>query len=118
MSREAAAYRRQLRETQAERDTLREQLDSLQTAEVERLASSAGLAVAGDVWLHGASLDTLRAEDGAVDVEAVTGLVDAIVKDRPGLRAPQNGNIGIGLGSAARPPQPTPVGLSALLKGR
>jgi hypothetical protein len=49
LSREAASYRRRLRDTETERDQLREQLDRLQRAEVERLASAAGLQVAGDV---------------------------------------------------------------------
>lgn len=116
LSREAAAYRRQLRETQAERDQLREQIDALQREQVERLAAQSGLAVASDVWLHGATLDSLRAEDGSVDSETVSGVVEAIVKDRPGLKAPRNGDIGIGRGAAARPPQTPPVGLSQLLK--
>lgn len=116
LSREAASYRRQLRETQSERDGLRDRLDGLQRSEVERLASGAGLAVPGDVWLHNPSLDALRDEAGAIDAEAVSGLVDALVKDRPGLKAPVNGDIGIGRGAAARPRQPPAVGLSALLK--
>jgi hypothetical protein len=75
-----------LREAEAERDSLREQLDRVQRAEVERLAQAAGLAVAADVWSFGASLDTLRGEDGSVDAATVQGAVDAILKDRPGLR--------------------------------
>jgi hypothetical protein len=45
LSREAASYRRRLRDTEAERDQLRTQLDRLQSAEVERLAGDAGLQV-------------------------------------------------------------------------
>ena len=117
LSREAAGYRRRLRETEAERDQLRAQLDRLQTAEVERLASAAGLAVAGDVWMHGAALDTLRAEDGSIDHETVTGLVADILRDRPGLRRGGTGDIGIGRGAAAAGTTTAPkVGLSALLK--
>jgi hypothetical protein len=115
LSREAANYRRRLRETQAERDSLRIQLDQLQRAEVERLATAAGLAVASDVWMHGAALDTLRAEDGSIDRETVTGLVADIIKDRPGLRARPVGDIGIGRGAAAAGTTTGPkVGLSAL----
>ena len=116
LSREAARYRTQLREVQAERDRLREQLDQHQTVEVERLAERAGLAVAGDVWTFGATLDTLRDDTGSIDRETVEGVVADIVKSRPGLRAPVNGDIGIGRGAAARPPKPPAVGLSSLLK--
>ena len=116
LSREAATYRRRLRETETERDALREQLDRLQTAEVERLAEGAGLAVAGDVWLHGASLQTLRNDAGDIDPETVTGVVEAIVKDRPGLKAPLNGSFGGGLGAAAAGVRTPKVGLSQLLK--
>jgi hypothetical protein len=51
LSREAASYRRRLREAEAERDQLRAQLDALQSAEVERLAQAAGLSAPSDVWL-------------------------------------------------------------------
>ena len=114
LSREAANYRRRLRDTEAERDSLREQLDRVQTAEVERLAAQHGLAVARDVWQFGATLETLRGEDGGIDGEVVAGLVADIVKDRPGLQAPLVGDLGIGRGGTAwtRPH----VGLSQLLK--
>lgn len=117
LSREAAGYRRRLRETETERDQLREQLDRVQRAEVERLASAAGLAVASDVWQFGATLQTLRGEDGSIDSETVSGLVADIVKDRPGLQARPVGDIGIGRGAtAAGTRQPEKVGLSQLLK--
>jgi hypothetical protein len=117
LSREAAGYRRRLRETETERDQLRAQLDRHQTVEVERLAGNAGLQVPSDVWQFGASLDTLRGEDGGIDHEAVSGLVGEIVKDRPGLQARPVGDLGIGKGSAAAGTTTTPdVGLSALLK--
>jgi hypothetical protein len=117
LSREAASYRRRLRETETERDELRAQLDRVQTAEAERLASAAGLAAPSDLWQFGASLETLRGDDGAIDAEAVNGLVDEIVANRPGLRASPVGDLGIGRGGAAiglRTEQG--VGLSALLK--
>ena len=43
------------------------QLDALQRAEVERLAGQHGLAVASDVSGFGASLDTLRTDEGHID---------------------------------------------------
>ena len=113
LSREAASYRRRLRETETERDGLRARVDNLQRAEVERLASAAGLAVASDVWQFGATLDTLRGESGEVDAETVKGLVGEIVRDRPGLRQP-HGDVGIGRGGAANGNRPPKIGLSAL----
>jgi hypothetical protein len=117
LSREAASYRRRLRDTEAERDDLRGRLEGYERAEVERIAGDAGLQVAADVWTFGATLDTLRGEDGAIDPEAVGGLVGEIVKDRPGLQARPVGDLGIGRGAAAAGTTRTPeVGLSALLK--
>jgi hypothetical protein len=117
LSREAAGYRRRLRETETERDQLRTRLESYERAEVERLAGDAGLQVPGDVWQFGATLDTLRGEDGGIDADNVTGLVAEIVKDRPGLQARPVGDLGIGRGAAAAGTTRAPeVGLSALLK--
>jgi hypothetical protein len=65
------SYRKRLRATEAERDQLREQLDRLQTAEAERLAGASGLAAPSDLWQFGATLDTLRGEDGALDQATV-----------------------------------------------
>jgi hypothetical protein len=117
LSREAASYRRRLRDAESERDGLRERLERYERAEVERFASDAGLQVASDVWQFGAQLDALRTEDGAIDHEAVSGLVGEIVKDRPGLQARPEGDLGIGRGAAAAGTRIEPkVGLSALLK--
>jgi hypothetical protein len=116
MSREAANYRRRLRETEAERDQLRERLERYERAEVERLASAAGLQVAGDVWQFGATLDTLRGETGDIDPDTVTGVVGAILKDRPGLQARPAGDLGIGRGGTALGMRGPKVGLSQLLK--
>jgi hypothetical protein len=117
LSREAASYRRRLRETESERDGLRERLEGYERADVERVAGDAGLQVASDVWTFGATLDTLRDEDGAIDHDAVHDLVKEIVKDRAGLQATPVGDIGIGKGAAAAGTARAPeVGLSALLK--
>jgi hypothetical protein len=117
LSREAAGYRRRLRETETERDQLRTRLEGYERAEVERLAGDAGLQVPADVWTFGATLDTLRGEDGGIDTEAVSGLVGEIVKDRPGLQPRPVGDLGIGRGAAAAGTTRAPeVGLSALLK--
>lgn len=69
-AREAAKYRRQLRETQAERDQLREQIDAMRRAEVERLAGAVLRKPAG-LWASGVQVTDLLAEDGMVDRDKV-----------------------------------------------
>ena len=66
LRREAAHYSRRLRETEEERDQLRERWTALQRAEVERLAYAAGMVVAGDLWTHGTTLDKLRNDPGTL----------------------------------------------------
>lgn len=76
---EAASRRRALRATEAERDALRERVDLLDRAEVERIVSPS-LADASDLW-GAVELDAVRGEDGAVDEakvsEALAGLLEA-----------------------------------------
>jgi hypothetical protein len=118
-SREAARYRTRLREVEAERDKLQATLDSIQTTEVERIAQGAGLAVAADVWSFGAELSAMRAQDGTIDAKTVTGTVEAILKDRPGLKGQPVGDLGAGRGAAAAGTQrQEPIGLSKLFEGR
>ena len=64
--REAAKYRRQLRDTEAERDRLLSQVEGYHRAEFERLASSR-LIDGSDVWAGGLQLDDVLADDGSVD---------------------------------------------------
>ena len=72
--------------------------------------------MASDVWSFGATVETLRSEDGSIDQETVEGVVADIIKDRPGLQATKAGDVGIGKGAGARPPRQPALGLSALLK--
>jgi hypothetical protein len=119
LSREAASYRRRLRETETERDALRAQVDAMQTAEVERLAAAGGLAQPADVWAFGAELASLRSDDGSIDSKTVEGLVADILKSRPGLKQPVVGDLGAGRGAGATDTRHQPkVGLSDLLKPR
>src|SRR4051794_9932789 len=66
-SREAAKYRKRLREAEGERDHLSTQLDAMRGREAERLAGEAGLADPADLWRDGLDLDVLLGEDGTVD---------------------------------------------------
>ena len=69
LRRENANRRGALREVEAERDALRDQVAALQRAEVERLAAER-LADPSDLWRHdGVELDALLGEDGGLDAE-------------------------------------------------
>lgn len=86
-SREAAKYRRRLRETEAERDKAVERAAALERAEVERsVTGEGGLANADDFWLAGVSLDDLRNEDGGLDSEKVEQARDRVLGEHPNWR--------------------------------
>ncbi len=82
--REAARYRTQLRQVEAERDQLAERMTSYQRTEVERAAADK-LAKPSDIWLEGDDVDGLLDEDGNVDHTKVTERVDQVLDGRPGL---------------------------------
>lgn len=90
---EAARYRRQLRETEAERDTLRERVEAMQRAEVERLAGH--LSQPSAIWAAGVELADVLDEDGNVDPGKVTPAVTAAAES-------------LGLARASRTPRPDP----------
>lgn len=119
--REAAKYRRQLREVEGERDTLAGQLDALRRAEAERIAAQGVEVVArvtagpmagrpmrsytvpgikpAALWASGAQLGDLLADDGTVDPEKVAEAVKT-ARDVLGLATPSTptafaaGNVG------------------------
>lgn len=72
--REAAKYRRRLRDTEGERDGLREQLDGMRRAEVERIAG-AKINKPAALWAGGVQLADLLDDQGNIDA----GKVDAAV---------------------------------------
>lgn len=81
--REAARYRRQLRETETVRDALAARLATLQTAEVERLATGPdGLAMGADLWPATALADLLD-DGGNVDASKVAAAVAARLVTHP-----------------------------------
>jgi hypothetical protein len=87
--REAAKYRRRLREAETERDRLSERIESLQRAEVERLATAAGLRPAA-LWASGPELADLVADDGTVDASKVSAAIGA-AREQLGIPAPPVG---------------------------
>lgn len=90
-NREAAKYRRQLREAEAERDQLRSQVETMQTAEVERRVSDA-LETPSDVWLAGVNLADVLGDDGHVDESKLDQAVLQVTTEHPGWsKRPQVG---------------------------
>jgi hypothetical protein len=83
--RQAASYRRQLRGAETERDGLREQLDTRDRADVERLAG-ATMADGRDLWVAGVELAALRDDDGTLSVELVEQAVADVLEQRPHWR--------------------------------
>ena len=77
-------YRTERNEARAERDAALALVETLQTREVERLASE--LAQPADLLaLSGVTLAELIGEDGYVNAEAVAEAVAELIESRPGL---------------------------------
>ncbi len=106
LRREAARYRRSLREAETERDGLRGRVEAMQRAEVERLVGDQ-IAVPADVWLAGALLPDLLDDDGNVDQAKVTDTVKAVLTDRPGWRRLTHPNFDGGVRATAPITGPT-----------
>lgn len=87
LSRRDIRYREQLRATEAERDTLRNTLESMQRREVERVAAE-HLVKPSSLWTVGVELDNLLDDDGTVDPEKVRATaIDA--RQQHGLEDPK-----------------------------
>lgn len=70
--REAARYRRQLREAEAERDAARGAAEAAQRALVEHLAQTTGRVRPVALWASGVALADLLDEEGNVDAAKVS----------------------------------------------
>ncbi|MFN6548904.1 hypothetical protein ACP6C7_07200 [Mycolicibacterium septicum] len=81
-NREAAKYRRKLRDTEAERDTLRDRLTVLRRSEVERLVADRFRDPA-DVWRDGTQVDELLDDGGDIDPAKVNIAAGAVLKAHP-----------------------------------
>jgi hypothetical protein len=87
-SREAAKYRRQLRDTEEQRNALSERLSTLQRREAERLAAE-HLADGADMWRDGLDLAALLDDDGNVDPTKVVDAAQTARKAHPHWAAPR-----------------------------
>lgn len=88
---EAAKYRVQLRETEGQRDALAARLETMQRAEVERIAGSR-IAKGEALWAAGVELADLLDDDGNVDPLKVPTVADAAA-EKLGLTRPQRGPV-------------------------
>ncbi|WGJ84238.1 hypothetical protein [Gordonia sp. SMJS1] len=82
-SKREARYRVQLRETEAERDTLAGRVETMQRAEVERLAADV-IGKPAALWATDTTLADLLDDDGLVDPDKVAAAAHA-AKDTLGL---------------------------------
>lgn len=107
LSREAATRRRQLRETEAERDALRTRVDGYDKAEIERRAAER-MASPADVWLA-SSLDAMRDDDGQIDDAKVDAELSRIVEERPHWKKAKMPDLhqGAAIGASIEPPPPS-----------
>jgi len=109
LRREAAGYRTRLRDTEAERDSLRARVDRQDREAVERIAAERMTGPA-DLWLD-AELTAMRDQDGGLDPELVRAEIDRVLSARPHWRkGPPD------FGAGARPPAEAKPGFGAALK--
>lgn len=86
---EAAKYRRQLREVEAERDTLRSAVDTFRRQQVEDIAARQfNVSKPAAVWASGVTVDALLGPDGTLDQKLVAAAITAAVTDL-GLHVPK-----------------------------
>ena len=105
-AREAAKYRRQLRETETERDDLRARIETMQRTEAERLASQ-HIAKGEALWASGTQLEDLLDERGNLDPLKVPAAANAAA-EALGLNRPLRGPVIPGQGDTPnRPAVPT-----------
>ncbi len=108
--REAASYRRRLRDAEGERDRLAEQVAGYQRREVEALAEQGPghgyerMASGADLWTAGVLLADLLDEDGAVDPTKTHAMVTSVLTDRPHWRQNIWGSTDVGQGPRGTTP--------------
>jgi hypothetical protein len=112
---EAARYRVQLREVQAERDALTERLTGYQRRECEAAVADL-LEEPADLWDIGqADLSAFYDDDGTLDEEQLRAAAGALIDQRPKLgkpRGPSHHNFG----QFSKPPPRIGIAWDAVLK--
>ena len=118
-NREAAKYRRRLRETETERDTLAARVEAMTRAEIER-TTAARLTDPADLWRAGIQLADLIAGDGSIDTTKLDTAIAAVAEQHPhwAKQPPTPNPRRAGLRSGAAAPQGTAPSWSSLLNNR
>jgi hypothetical protein len=111
--REAAKYRRRLRDAETERDRLSERVVSLQRAEVERLATADSLRPAA-LWSSGVELADLLSDDGTVSAAKVSEAIGA-AREQLGIPNPPPRNYVKNEGRNPGRPAGKPSGREAMV---
>lgn len=94
---EAAKWRTRFREAEAERDTLRERLATVQRAEVIRQATGPGRLIDGEDVFRTIDLDELIDDEGNVDDDKISEAVETLVETKPHLGRPAfEDGVGVG----------------------
>jgi hypothetical protein len=107
LRKEAASYRRKLRDTETSRDALAERVSVLQRGEAERIAAAAAegfrpLSDGRDIWRHdGVELGAMLDDDGNVDAAKVREVVLEVAAAHPGWRVHSFGSADAGKGAGA-----------------
>ncbi len=109
--REAARYRRRLRETETERDALTARVEKYQRGEAERIAAES-LAAPADLWLF-TDVAAVLNDDGDVDAVKVREIGRTVASDRPGLA-----RSGVSFDGGTRTSVPSGQGWAELLGGK
>ncbi|MCU1697856.1 MAG: hypothetical protein JWR34_3919 [Mycobacterium sp.] len=112
-SREAAKWRTQFREAEAERDALAQRIEALQTRELERIAGRHLSAPTDLLTLSARQLGDFITDAGEVNPELVASVAAEVLASRPGLR-PSHPAIDPTQGTGSPPPKAQP-GWSDLL---
>lgn len=122
-NREAAKYRRQLREVETQRDQLNERLSAVQRPQAETLAREY-LADGADMWRDGLDLAALLDDEGVLNPAKVAQAAQSARKAHPHWGAPPtprrhpDSRRGLASGASSREDNPRPVSWAGLLNDR
>lgn len=84
-SNEARKYRKRAQEAEAERDSLRERLSTMQRNEIQRMASDK-LVDPTDLWSTGATVNDYLDDDGNLDPDKLNTAIGVILEAKPHWR--------------------------------
>jgi hypothetical protein len=107
LRKEAASYRRRLRDSESETERLAQRVAEMQRTAVEAQVSGPGkLADGSDIWLSGVKLEDLLDDDGAINAEKVDEALQRALADHPGWKERTPG-LGGGVRGTGQPSAPS-----------